>query len=186
LASGSIAGSSNPSQRGRWVHDKLLCTAVPSHPPGVGPSLPPAAGLTTRERFEQATLPNPACGACHRYVDPVGFAFEQYDAVGRFRETEAGKPIDASGEIIVGDAQGSFDGAVELAARLARSVDVQNCYADDWLTFAYGRYQLPEDACSREALHAAFAAAKGNVLELLVAVTQTDGFLYRPLNEVAP
>ena len=51
---------------------------------------------------------------------------------------------------------------------------------------AYGRHQIPEDACSREALHAAFAAAKGNVLELLVAVTQTDGFLYRPLNEVAP
>ena len=76
--------------------------------------------------------------------------------------------------------------AFELASRLASSVDVQNCYADGWLSFAYGRRQVPEDACSREALHAAFVAEKGNVLELSVAVTQTDGFLYRPLNEVSP
>jgi hypothetical protein len=186
LASHSTAGISNPSERGQWVRNKLLCTAIPPHPSGISLSLPPAAGLTTRERFEQSTASNPACAACHRLFDPIGFAFEHYDAVGKFREMEAGKPIDASGEIVNSDAQGSFTGALELAAQLANSRDVQNCYADDWLTFAYGRSQLPEDECSREALHAAFAAGKGNILELLVAVTQTDGFLYRPLNEVAP
>lgn len=186
LASASSAGSSNPSQRGGWVRRNLLCTPLPLPHPGADSALPPASGLTTRESFEQANLTSVTCAACHGYIDPIGFAFEHYDALGQFRETEAGKPIDASGEITDTDAQGSFVGALELASRLANSVDVQNCYADDWLSFAYGRSQVPEDACSREALQAAFAAEKGNVLELLVAVTQTDGFLYRPLSEVAP
>lgn len=187
LASHSTAGISSPSQRGHWVRNKLLCAGIPRHPSGTSLGLtPPAPGLTTRERFEQSIVPGAACSACHRLFDPIGFAFEHYDGVGQFREMEAGKPIDARGEIVDGNTPSSFDGAVELAARLAQSMDVQNCYADDWLTFAYGRSPLLEDACSREAVHAAFAAAKGNVLELLVAVAQTDGFLYRPLNEVAP
>jgi hypothetical protein len=186
LVSNSSTGSSNPSWRGGWVRQNLLCNPLPPHPPDVSSIPPLQPGLTTRERFEQAASGSVVCAACHRYIDPVGFAFEHYDALGQFRETEAGKPIDATGQLFDSDAQGSFDGALELASRLANSVDVQNCYADDWLSFAYGRPQVPEDACSRQALHASFAAANTNVLALLVAVTQTDGFLYRPLSEVAP
>jgi len=186
LASTSSAGSSSPSRRGVWVRRNLLCAPIPSSPPGIDQNVPPVPGLSTRERFEQAVNANVNCVTCHRFFDPIGFTLEHFDAVGRYRETEAGKPIDASGEIVDSDVQGPVDGASELASRLASSVDVRDCYADGWLTFAYGRPFAEEDACSREALHAAFAEAKGNVLELLVAVTQTDGFLYRPLSEVAP
>jgi hypothetical protein len=186
LASTSSAGSSNPSRRGGWVLRNLLCTSIPPHPPGIDLGVPPASELTTRERFEKNVSASPACATCHRVFDLIGFTFEHYDAVGRFRETEAGKPIDATGDIVSTDAQGTVDGAIELASRLANSMDVRNCYADDWLSFAYGRTLTEEETCSREALRAAFAEAKGNVLELLVAVTQTDGFLYRPLKEVAP
>lgn len=179
------SGASNPSARGAAVRRNLLCLALPGHPPGLV-TPPPAPGGTTRERWELATSSSPTCTTCHRYTDPIGFAFEHYDGLGRFRETEAGKTIDVSGEIVESDAQGSFVGPGELGKLLASSVDVHDCYADKWLSFAYGRDQLDEDHCSRETLHAAFRESKGNILELLVAVTQTDGFLYRPISEVAP
>jgi hypothetical protein len=185
LTSTSTMGFSNASRRGGWVLRNLLCSTAPPHPVVTAPWAPGDPSLTTRERFERG-IGDPACVACHRHFDPIGFGLEHYDAVGLFRETEAGKPIDASGQILVSDAQGRFDGALELATRLASSKDVQSCYADRWLSFAYGRPHLPEDACSRQSLQAAFATANGNVLELLIAISQTDGFLYRPVSEVSP
>lgn len=185
LSGRALAQGSNPAARGAGVRRALFCTVLPGHP-GNGPQAPPPAGVTTRDRFLLAGNSSPTCAACHRLTDPIGFAFEHYDGLGRFRETEAGAPIDTTGEIVGSDVQGPFDGAVELGSRLAASVDVHACYADKWLSFAYGRDQLEEDRCSREALHTAFRDANGNIVELLVAVTQTDGFLYRPLSEVAP
>ena len=139
---------------------------------------PLSTTLTTRERYQQATSPA-ICTACHRHIDPVGFAFEHYDAVGRWRDAENGRAIDASGEIFETDARGRFDGAVELAQRLAASQDARACYVGKWMGFAYGRAETADDACSRRLLMDAFAASNGNIPELLVALTQTDAFVFR-------
>ena len=117
------------------------------------------------------------------HLDPVGFAFEHYDAVGRWRDMENGRPIDAQGEIVETDARGTFNGAGELAQRLAASQDVKACYVGQWMRFAYGRAETVDDACSRRLLEDAFVASAGNIPELLVALTRTDAFLYRPLNQ---
>jgi hypothetical protein len=138
--------------------------------------------LTTRERIEQATA-SPACAACHQIIDGVGFPFEHYDAVGRWRDTENGKPIDASGNLVMTDVKGTFDGAIELGVRLARSQDARSCYVGKWMAFAYGRPEAPEDACSRRLLMDDFARTDGSVRELLVALTQTEAFLTRPLTQ---
>jgi hypothetical protein len=181
LARTSNGPSSSPSNRGVLVVQQLLCGQVPLAPVDLAPP-PPSGTLTTRERYQQAAAAA-ACANCHRYFDPVGFAFEHYDAVGRWRDTENGRPIDATGEIFQTDAQGTFNGAGELAQRLAASRDVQACYVGKWMRFAYGRAETADDACSRQLLMDAFVRSKGNVRELLVALTQTDAFVFRPASQ---
>ena len=91
-----------------------------------------------------------------------------------------GSPIDATGTLVQTDARGTFNGAGELAQRLAASQDVKACYVGKWMRFAYGRAEAPDDACSRRLLTDAFAASAGNIPELLISLTQTDAFLFRP------
>jgi hypothetical protein len=115
-------------------------------------------------------------------MDPLGLAFEHFDAIGRYRETDNGRPIDVSGNIIgVNDAAlaGPFNGVRQLAERLAASSEVRDCVATQWFRFAAGRSEAAPDACSLETLRGAFAASGGDLAELVVAMTQTDAFRYR-------
>src|SRR6187455_3176545 len=105
-------------------------------------------------------------------MDPLGFGFEAYDGIGRFRNSDGGRAVDASGELTgTSDADGPFQGARELAQRLAGSRDVRDCAATQWYRFASGRLEGAGDACSLRALRAAFEATGGDVRELLVALT---------------
>ncbi len=170
----------DPVVRGKWVFTKLMCGVVHDPPPDI-PVLPePQPGLSVRDRLAEHRA-SPACQGCHKLMDPIGFGFERYDGMGQWRETDNDLPIDSSGEIAVGDVAGPFNGAVELGQKLAHSKDVQNCFAGAWLTFAYGRGETEADACTRASLEAAFEQSGGRVTDLLVALTQTDGFLYRAL-----
>jgi hypothetical protein len=99
--------------------------------------------------------------------------------VGRFRVEENGKPIDATGSITQSDVDGEFEGVVELAHKLTGSDKVRNCYATQWFRFAYGRGETKEDTCTMDVLKEQFEATGGDIKELLVALTQTDAFLYR-------
>jgi hypothetical protein len=112
-------------------------------------------------------------------MDPIGFGFEHFDGIGRYRETEWGLPIDASGELIATDVDGAYDGVVELAQRLAASEQVKDCIVRQWFRFGYGRVETGEDACSIDSIRQAFAAANYDVKELIVALTMTDAFRYR-------
>ncbi|MDX2050947.1 MAG: DUF1592 domain-containing protein [Polyangiaceae bacterium] len=181
---GLLAGHSTPTQgnpvtRGFFVRDSILCQ-TPSPPPTnlniMVPAFDPA--LTTRERFAAHTS-NAACAQCHQKLDPIGLGMEHYDAVGRWRTEEAGKPIDATGMLTDTDVDGPFVGAVELGAKLGTSRVVSDCAATRWFHFAYGRVEAQEDACAMEQLRATFANSKGDIRDLLVALTQTDTFLYR-------
>jgi hypothetical protein len=115
-------------------------------------------------------------------MDPLGFAFENFDGVGLWRDQENGAAIDASGEVPEGfDVTGPFNGVVEFAQKAAQSRDVRGCYAGRFLNYAYGRAITPEDACSSATVETAFEQAQGNIKQLMLAVTQTEGFLLRPL-----
>lgn len=181
---GLLAGHSNPTQgnpvrRGFFVRDSLFCQKPPDPPKNANimvPAFDPA--LSTRERFA-AHSSDPACKSCHQLMDPIGLGFEHYDAVGMWRADEAGKPVDAHGELSATDVDGPFDGAVELGQRLSSSKIVSDCATTQWFHYAYGRVETAEDACTLDQLKTAFTTSKGNVQELLVALTQTDAFLYR-------
>ena len=114
LSAYSKANQTNPIARGIFVREHLLCQ-IPPPPPDDVELIPPEPdpNATTREIFEQHR-DDPACNGCHSMFDPIGFGFENFDAVGRWRTTENDLPIDASGELSAADVAGPFDGAAEL------------------------------------------------------------------------
>ena len=186
----ALAGpyDSSPVQRGIFVRERFLCESIPAPPANI-PIIPPDPdpNSTTRERFAQHTA-DPTCAGCHHLIDPVGFGFEQYDALGRYRETENGKPIDATGSVTnVRDPalEGPFNGVAELSERFARSALVQDCVATQWYRFALGRLEAEEDGCSVRDVKHAFERSGGSFRELLVAITRTPAFRTRRVSEAA-
>ena len=100
LAVSSYPYRTSPVLRGKWVLDSILGTPPPPPPPNV-PALEEhqaAQAKTMRERLAQHRA-NPVCASCHSRIDPLGFALENYDALGQWRTEEAGKPIDNTGEL---------------------------------------------------------------------------------------
>jgi hypothetical protein len=178
LAAHSYAASSAPIRRGAWVLEELLCQDL-SPPAGVNTTLPEesADAPTIRERLA-AHRADPACAGCHDAMDPIGFSFEHYDAIGAWRSSwESGIPVDATGSLT--DPAGSFDGAVELTDLLVGSDRVKACYARRWFEYAVGRPAEPQDACSLDQLARRFEEADGDIRSLLIDVTLTDAFLRR-------
>ncbi len=180
LATYAKQNQSSPVHRGKFVRERLLCQLLPPPPNDIkieAPDVDPNA--TTREKFAEHAE-NPACAGCHQKMDPIGFGLENYDGIGRYRDLDHGLPVDASGTIIdTVDADGDFDGALELGKRLAESVEVRQCIATQWFRFGYGRAEKQEDQCSMETIQRAFAESGYDVRELLVALTQTPAFRYR-------
>jgi hypothetical protein len=177
------SNQSSPVHRGKLVREALLCDVLQPPPPGLVFEVPePSPDATTRERFAQHSE-DAACKGCHELMDPIGFGFENYDGVGRFRTEENGEPIDATGTLVDSDVDGDFAGVRELSEKLLSSEEVKQCYAKMWFRFAYGRGETPADECSLDATAKTFDATGGNVRELLVALTQTDAFLYRIARE---
>ena len=185
LATQASATETSPVRRGKFVREQLLCDQLPSPPAAF--VLPAASGptATMRERLAAHTQSS-ACSGCHQLMDPIGLGFEAYDASGHGRDTEAGRPVDAHGVVLkTTDADGPFEGALELERRLAGSGQVRRCIARQWFRFGYGRAETVADACTLEALEQSLKRSGGNFPELLVALTQTDAFLHRT-TEAAP
>ena len=182
LAKNAKPNQSSPIHRGKFVRERLLCQMLPPPPNNIKiepPDIDPNA--TTREKFAEHDA-NPACSGCHSLMDPIGFGFEHYDAIGKWRAEDHGLPVDASGELAQTRdpaIEGPFDGAVELAGRLAESDQVRQCVVTQWFRFGYGRGEGEEDQCTLDEVNQAFAASGYNIKELLVALTQTDAFNYR-------
>jgi hypothetical protein len=202
----TASNHTNPVARGGYIVNHLMCrnVALPSDPAILDMVKPPDpySAPTSRERYAIHSEVD-LCAGCHTMMDPLGFALENFDAVGRYRTMENNVPIDASGE--VPDMPGGDFGecpsgiscaekgptkyatpcngscATELARRLSQNAEVMACFPQHWLDYAYGQTLLgtdPQDVCNREALAQSFAAEGFNIKRMLVAITQTDGFLY--------
>lgn len=183
LAQGSIlAGNagitfSSPTLRGKLVRTRLLCQNLPPPPDDVDTMIKvPANAKTTREIF-QAHVDNPSCGPCHRTMDPIGYGFENYDVVGRYRTNENGVPIDASGEIIGNDFR--FNGLRELNDYLANNDDVRQCMVRFMSYFAYGATGWTDDGCTLDAITAEAKASNWSIRSVLTAITHAPHFTTR-------
>lgn len=178
LTGTTVSNVTNPVRRGGYLLSHLLCVDVPRPPPELLARVKPPepySGKTGRERYT-AHSAEEACAGCHAILDPPGFALENFDAVGLWRDQEGGETIDASGELAYFPE--AFDGPVELVEQIAASEATYMCFAKNWQTFAYGRELADADLCNQEQLTQSFTQSKHNVAQLLVDLTQTDGFLY--------
>jgi hypothetical protein len=188
LAAFAHETTDSPVLRGVFVMDRLLCSAPPPPPANLNLSLPDAnsgsAPMTTRDRFAM-THEQGDCAGCHHAIDGFGFGFEHYDAVGKWRDTDNGLPVDAKGWIDgTRDANGDFDGAVELGQRLAQSSQVSDCVASQWFRYSLGLSAVDVDTCSLAPVAKTFADSGGDLQELMIATVTSDAFRNRP--EVTP
>lgn len=175
LAAHSHSNQSSPILRGRAIRERLFCQPLGDPPPevaAVAPELDPS--LTTRERVALHQTSGTACAYCHRLIDGPGFSLEHFDALGRFRETENDKPIDARFELFNTDVDGQLNGAVELAQRVGDSAAARACYATQWFRYSFGRSEQKADACSVE--RAVAALNDGAIEDLLLALVASDAF----------
>ena len=139
LAVTSYGNRTSPVLRGKWVLENILGTPPPPPPPEATPLRERSASdppLTLRERIA-AHRADPACASCHDLIDPIGFAFEQFDAVGRWRTHDEGIPVDASGSLPDGT---RFRGPAEFREALLRRPELfVSTAAEKLLTYALGR-----------------------------------------------
>jgi Protein of unknown function (DUF1588)/Protein of unknown function (DUF1585)/Protein of unknown function (DUF1552) len=165
------------------VRSRLLCQEVPPPPPNLPGSLPPPDPTqTTRERY-MAALSGPVCASCHGLIDDASFSFEHYDAIGRYRVVENGKPIDAAGTLpnLPGaNQQLSFADAPDLLTQLAAGPLVRDCVVRRWYETTRGRSVEPADECELAELNADVAASGGDLRELLAALARSEALAYRP------
>ncbi|AUX29572.1 MULTISPECIES: DUF1592 domain-containing protein [Sorangium] len=178
MAGTTHSNNTNPVVRGSFVLQKLMCIPIPLPTGDILEKVKPPdpySGATARDRFSQHSK-DKACAGCHQFMDPVGFAFENYDAVGLYRTTENDVVIDPSGT--VPGTLGDVSGPIELVQKLAASEEVQHCFAKRWSEFAYGLTLRKEDQCTEQAVTTAFEASGYNVKQLLIDLTQTDAFHY--------
>jgi len=169
--------------RGKFVRDKLFCDPPPPPPPDIVVMAPTIdLRLSTRQRFAQHTADD-RCASCHAQMDPIGFAFEHYDATGRWRDIDGGQAIDATGMLTGTDVDGALDGVPSLATRLAGSAEVARCTATQWFRYAFGRSeQSPGDLCAVDKLAAAFTGTNGDgdFRKMVRATVRMAAFRNRP------
>jgi hypothetical protein len=175
-----------PLKRAAFIYENLLCISL--RPEGVyeSPQLAdPGIDETTRDQIAQHTSFH-GCNACHDLLNPVGLAFERFDAVGRWRDMEGSQPIDTAGRAEVGSAQDpvAFHDAIELVGHIAAAESAHRCLPTQWLRFALRRPDHHGDRDELERLTAGFVASETNIRELMVAVVATHAFRYRPVQGV--
>jgi hypothetical protein len=174
----SYATRTSPVIRGKWVLENLL-GAPPPPPPGDVPALKDntvSSSLSVRERLAEHRA-NPACAGCHRLMDPVGFALENFDAVGRWRASEEGRPIDATGGLPDGS---RFEGVAGLERALLRRPEVfVSALTEKLLTFALGRGVEPFDAPAVRTIVRDARARDYRFSELVLGIAASTPFRMR-------
>lgn len=179
LTAQSYPARTSPVRRGKWILEQLLCNGPPPPPPDViGDFGKPDKDKTLRERLE-AHRKNPVCAGCHRLMDPIGLGLEGFDAIGRARTSDAGKPIDTTGELPDGR---RFADASELATLLSEDGRAGRCAAEKLFLYAVGRKPHDhgiDDSARMDRLSERFEQSGRTLRELIVGVVLSDAFRTR-------
>ena len=179
--------------RGLFVREQFLCQHVPDPPPGVNTNLPAVTAdnpQTNRDRMT-AHATNPACAGCHKLMDPIGFGFEKFDAVGARRDKlvfefpvagakaknavkTVSLDLDTNGNL-AGIPDSQFTSPADIGAILAKSPQCQECMVKQYFRYSAGRFEGPADRpLIRQALDR-FQASQFQFKELMLAITSMEG-----------
>ncbi len=177
--------STSPTYRGKFVRERLLCETVAAPPMNVNTTIPagdPSMPRTLRQKLSEH-MTNAGCRNCHASMDPIGFGFENFDAVGAYRTTELGLSIDATGTL---DGK-AFTDARGLGQVLKNDPRVMKCLTRTLFRHAAGHVDLPSEARPLAALHESFSQSGFKYQDLLVELVASDAFRYaRPAEGVTP
>jgi hypothetical protein len=181
LAVTSNPTRTSPVKRGKWLLDNILGTPPPPAPPGV-PELEKGELVgTLRQQLEQHRA-NAACASCHKLMDPLGLALENYDAVGRWRTTDKGSPIDTSGELPNGE---SIKGPGDLIRTLREKNADQfaRCVTEKLLIYALGRGLEYYDRCAVDKIMAKLTKDDYRFSTLIFEIVSSDPFQRKGVRE---
>jgi hypothetical protein len=184
----SVATRTSPVSRGKWVLENLLGTPAPVPPPGVETNLtaPPGAAATTLRQRLEAHRASPVCASCHKIMDPMGFALENFDLIGAWRDYDGSAPIDSTGQLADGTA---LAGPADLRnAVLSRADTFMTTAAEKLFTYALGRPVHYYDMPSVRAVVRRAAANDNRFSSLVLGIVESDAFqkrLKRAENQVA-
>ena len=178
----SMSSRTSPVLRGKWVMEVILGTPPPPPPPGI-PALEETRGaaddgrlLTTRERMEMHRA-SPTCNACHRFMDPIGLALDNFDAVGRWRIRENGSPLDTRGQLWDGT---PVTNPKELQeALLTRPVPLLRNFTRNLMAYALGRRVEYYDMPAVRRIVQSAAAEDYRMSSFILGVVESDAFRMR-------
>ena len=175
----SVANRTSPVARGKWILENLLGTPAPLPPPNV-PPLPETEGAqqpaSIRQKMEQHRQ-NPVCAACHKIMDPIGFSLENFDLIGKYRTTDGGLPIDASGQLVDGT---KLDGPASLRqALLSRSDVFVQTMTEKLLIYGTGRALKYYDMPVVRSIDRAAAKNDNRFSSLILGIVKSDPFQMR-------
>jgi hypothetical protein len=172
LAIQSAPNRSSPTRRGKFVREMVLCQALPAAPPDIEP-FPETQPGTARQKLEVHRT-TAYCASCHTAMDPIGLGLENFDGIGAFRATDAGLPIDASGELD----GAKFTGPRELATAIKNHPDATTCLARSMYRYALGHVEGMGEEDSITLLAKDFKDQTYKFRALLEGVVKSPGFAY--------
>jgi hypothetical protein len=181
LVQTSLAGRTSPVLRGKWVMEVLMGTPPPPPPPNV-PALTATAGanagkvLTTRERMELHRA-SPTCNACHRFMDPIGLALDNYDVTAKWRYRENGAALDTRGELYDGTPISNPSELVD--ALLKRPIPLARQFTVNLMTYALGRRMETYDMPAVRAIEKEAAGNDYRLTSFILGVVKSDAFQMR-------
>jgi Protein of unknown function (DUF1592)/Protein of unknown function (DUF1588)/Protein of unknown function (DUF1595)/Protein of unknown function (DUF1587)/Protein of unknown function (DUF1585) len=180
LTTTSLPGRTSPVKRGAWVLDRMLCSAPALPPPNV-PSLPAqvaSTGKTVRQILDQHAT-NPACASCHTTIDPAGYPFEEFDAMGAYRTKDNGTAIDTTGSLVLagGTAPTAVADANAFGQLVSKDPRFAACMVKQLATYGIGRSFEAADALSYVASIASPLQSTGKWQDAILAVATSQAFL---------
>jgi hypothetical protein len=166
--------------RGVFIAQRILCMELPPPDPKATVLLPLQPNMSNRERVE-ATTGKGTCGqACHSALfNPLGYAFENYDAIGKYRTTDREKPINAADSYSLDGQLKSFSNGVELSHLLAEAKQTHDCYVQKMMTYLHGRLLAPEEQPMVDYYARLSRAGQVSLHDLELALVTSDTFLNR-------
>jgi hypothetical protein len=177
----SVANEPDIIHRGVFIATRLLCkTLPPPDPAAVAKGLVDTPNLTNRERVEQTTGVGTCGQSCHAALfNPLGYAFENYDAIGEYRTTDQGKPVDAADSYELDGQLESFNNGIELSALLAKAKETHACYLQNMMSYLQGRQLADEQQTMVDYYARLSRAGMVSLHDLELQIVTSDAFLNR-------
>jgi len=186
LAAHATSVDPDPIHRGVFVARRIACTPISAPPANIPPLPKPAAGATNRETVEKHTQdPNTICATCHAtLINPFGFPFEGFDAVGAVRTEDNGQPVNTATSPLIDGTPTPVADALQLSELLAASPAVHACYLQHLLEYSLGREQADVDAPLLERLSTQSLQDGASIEDLIVSLVTSRPFLTRSVEEL--